>query len=334
MSPTELSSPRKRPTVAIVGAGLMGRWHAYYARRAGASVRAVCDLQHERAAALAGRFSGARAVDIDEAIDSADIVQVCLPPEIAFEIAGRVLRSGRHLLIEKPLAFDQQAARELYRLAGENNVLLTPVHQFPFQHGFRRLKATMGDLGAPVRADMMICSAGGDGLSADARRRLLLGILPHPLSVFRALFGVGALQADWKVTRFDADRLEMASEADGVSLRIDLDLRGRPACNRLSLRADGGSAYADFFHGFSWRETGTPSRRDKLLRPFAHAVVSASAAAGNLARRALHRQPAYPGLPELIQAFYSAWATAGPPPIPDDDVIAITRLMESTAKRA
>ena len=46
------------------------------------------------------------------------------------------------------------------------------------------------------------------------------------------------------------------------------------------------------------------SRGYKIARPFAVAAREFVGAAGNLAYRAWHRQPAYPGLAELVRAVY------------------------------
>ena len=45
-------------TVAIVGAGLMGHWHAHAARKNDAIITAVIDPNAEAANALVGRYGG------------------------------------------------------------------------------------------------------------------------------------------------------------------------------------------------------------------------------------------------------------------------------------
>jgi hypothetical protein len=48
------------------------------------------------------------------------------------------------------------------------------------------------------------------------------------------------------------------------------------------------------------------SRRTKITQPFIVAGKNFGSASINLARRALRREFAYPGLTELVQQFYSA----------------------------
>ena len=69
-----------RPRAAIVGAGLMGRWHARYAARAGAVVAAIVDPQTAAAVALHKRIAGTRVFATLEdclAARAADVVHVC-----------------------------------------------------------------------------------------------------------------------------------------------------------------------------------------------------------------------------------------------------------------
>ena len=46
---------------AIIGSGLMGRWHAQAVARTGNSLAAFADPELSRARGLAGRYPGARA---------------------------------------------------------------------------------------------------------------------------------------------------------------------------------------------------------------------------------------------------------------------------------
>ena len=51
---------------------------------------------------------------------------------------------------------------------------------------------------------------------------------------------------------------------------------------------------ANLFHGYATIERGTPSRLDKVGRPFVRASQELGAAMGNLAVRAAHSEHAYP----------------------------------------
>ena len=111
--------------VAIAGAGLMGRWHAHAAERAGGRVVAVVDRDRGRAQRLASRHRGARAFkDAEASFDIADVVHICTPTQTHVALAGAALAARRPVLVEKPLAPTAADTQELVRLAETHAVML------------------------------------------------------------------------------------------------------------------------------------------------------------------------------------------------------------------
>src|SRR5438067_781469 len=85
---------------AIVGAGLMGRWHARAARRAGGRLRYVVDRDLRRASALKGASHGARAVTtIGAALadPAVGIVHVCTPSGTHAAPVASAIEAGCHV---------------------------------------------------------------------------------------------------------------------------------------------------------------------------------------------------------------------------------------------
>ena len=162
--------------VAIVGAGLMGRWHARYARRAGADIAAIVDSDAEAARRLRARHPSAatfRDLTAMLAGDPPDIAHVCTPTGTHAEIARRLLSGGMHVLVEKPLAASVEETSDLMREADAHGVLVCPVYQFPFQRGFERARERLKSMGRPVRAEFIICSSGGERLSGGDRKSVV-----------------------------------------------------------------------------------------------------------------------------------------------------------------
>jgi predicted dehydrogenase len=162
--------------VGIIGLGFMGRAHlqAYRAaRRAGCPnrLRAVCDPDAER---LTGRTADAGNMPLwqgkDALFDSGttrtyeepaelfaqedlDLVSICSPTDTHVDLAIAALRSGRHVLVEKPLALRASEVERLLEVVGESDRLCMPAMCVRFWPGWRWLKECIesGELG-PVRS--------------------------------------------------------------------------------------------------------------------------------------------------------------------------------------
>jgi predicted dehydrogenase len=328
-------SGRGRPEVAIVGAGLVGRWHARYSRSAGGRVVAVVDADGARAETLARDFPGARVfADLDECLKAtpASVIHVCTDDDHAL-LADRVLAAGRHAVVEKPVSRGADEARHLVDMAIKLRLVLCPVHQYVFQRGFGRLLARRERLGEIVRIEGTVCTGVEDGLGPAERRDVLVATVPHFVSLFRALVGPVAA-VSWHVLAFSPDELALVTRAGTAQLSLFASLRGRPPRSELLVVGTERSARVDLLHGHCVWEAGGLSRAAKVAAPFRHAAVSLSMAAVNLAGRALRREPALPGLRALIAAAYRAVKQGGPPPVPPEEIVEAAELMERLLKSA
>lgn len=319
-----------RVRVAIVGAGLMGRWHARYAARAGAAVVAVIDPDPAAAARLAARSVAVAYPDLPTALAAGglDAVHLCTPLGTHRPLAEAALAAGCHVLCEKPLAATRVETEYLLAVARRHDRRVCAVHQFGFQWGVRRLRADLPRLGDLVEVSYTTCSAGGAGRPDEARRAVLLEILPHPVALFLGLLGPAAGRLDWQVDQATADDLALSARLADTRLRVAISLRGRPTRNELSVVGTRGTATADLFHGYRVFEPGGVGRLRKVLLPFARSARVLAAAGGNLLGRAARREPAYPGLRELIAAFHAAVAGRGPVPVGPDELLAVAALID------
>jgi predicted dehydrogenase len=304
--------------VAIVGAGLMGRWHARYAKAAGGRVVAIVDPDHARAQDLARDFRGALVFrDFDDClmVTTASVIHICTDVDHGV-LADRVLGAGRHVVVEKPVATSTEEARRLVDMAGKLRLVLCPVHQFGFQQGFGRMLAHRDQLGEIVRIEGAACTTEGEGLAAPVRRDRLVGIVPHFVSLFRALVG-SVSPVSWHVLASTSDDLSLVTRAGTTQLSLFASFRGRPPRYELLVVGTARSARLDLLHGHLRWETGG---------------LGLSMAALNLAGRALRREPAFPGLRALIGAAYRAVRNGGPPPVPPEEIVEAAELMERIAK--
>jgi predicted dehydrogenase len=100
--------------VAVVGTGYFGRFHAeHYARNKRAKLVAVVDTNEERARAVAAEFGAEPAFDYRSILGMVDAASVAVPTPLHYEIAGDLIHSGIHVLVEKPIADSVGSANAL-----------------------------------------------------------------------------------------------------------------------------------------------------------------------------------------------------------------------------
>jgi predicted dehydrogenase len=111
-------------TAAVIGVGFVGRAHVDALRRLGIPIRGILGSSKERGA------ESTQALGLEHAYASLDelaadpkvtSVHICTPNHVHFEQASKLLRAGKHVLCEKPLAMDSRESEMLVKLARETN---------------------------------------------------------------------------------------------------------------------------------------------------------------------------------------------------------------------
>lgn len=132
----------RRLKVGVVGGGVgTGHIEGYKALRRHYAVEAICDIDAERARALAKRYRIRHAVtDLDAllALDL-DVIDICTPSSLHFAQAKKALKAGRHVVVEKPVAASLAEADQLARLERRSAGRLCPIFQYRFADGFAQL---------------------------------------------------------------------------------------------------------------------------------------------------------------------------------------------------
>jgi len=107
---------------AIVGLGFVGRAHLEALRRLGIPVEGVLGSSPERGRAVRDSLGLPRAYQSLEelaAATSVEVVHLCTPNHLHFHEASQLLRAGKHVLCEKPLALDSRESAALVSLVKE-----------------------------------------------------------------------------------------------------------------------------------------------------------------------------------------------------------------------
>jgi len=111
-----------KPNAAVIGLGFVGRAHVESLRRLGIPVRGALGSSPETTAAACKSLNLERAyTSLDELAADAtvDVVHLCTPNHLHFDQAGRLLRTGKHVLCEKPLTMDSAESELLVALIRE-----------------------------------------------------------------------------------------------------------------------------------------------------------------------------------------------------------------------
>ncbi|HAE91864.1 Gfo/Idh/MocA family protein [Tissierella praeacuta] len=111
--------------VAIVGAGFIAGVHVEELLNLGHEVVVAIGTDISRAESFAKKWDIPRfSINFDDALASdIDVVHICTPPTLHYEMVKKVLNSGKHVVCEKPLCLDPNEAKELMELANEKGLV-------------------------------------------------------------------------------------------------------------------------------------------------------------------------------------------------------------------
>ena len=127
--------------VAVIGVGSLGQHHARnYRENPNCELIAVVDSDENRAKEIAKANKTNAVTDIDQILDDVDAVSVVVPTIYHFEIASKLLKQGKHVLVEKPITSTVEEAHQLVDIAHENNKILQVGHIERFNAPFLKIR--------------------------------------------------------------------------------------------------------------------------------------------------------------------------------------------------
>jgi predicted dehydrogenase len=141
---------------AVIGVGLIGEQHAAaHADYPRSALTLVCDANEERARAVAERFGCAFTTRMEDvAAADIDVVSVATPDFAHFAPVMAMLRTGKHVLVEKPLATDLAEAEQMVETARANGVHLAVNLGNRWNPNYLSMRAALraGEIGEPLMA--------------------------------------------------------------------------------------------------------------------------------------------------------------------------------------
>ena len=142
--------------VGLLGAGAWahGAHLPGYARDPRCKVVAIADPVREKADAFAREFGIPHVYDSHEALlahHGLDAVDVCTPSATHFALSWAALEAGKHVLCEKPVAYDYAETRRAAALAAAKGLKTKLGFTFRYSPGMRYMKALIdeGFIGEP-----------------------------------------------------------------------------------------------------------------------------------------------------------------------------------------
>ena len=132
---------------AIVGCGRIAQRHAEHIYTKGELV-AVCDLVKEKATELSNKYKAKSYFTIDDLLSqekNIDVVSICSPNGLHAEHAIKSLKSGFHVLCEKPMALTVYDCGEMIKAAEKTNRRLFAIKQNRFNPPVEAVKKILDE---------------------------------------------------------------------------------------------------------------------------------------------------------------------------------------------
>ncbi|MCK5241110.1 Gfo/Idh/MocA family oxidoreductase [bacterium] len=224
--------------VGIIGTGLQAnRRLPSIEQHISCKVDAITGLVSEEAKNIS-KIYGARYIMNWERLvtdDKLNIIVICTPPYVHFDIAKTALEAGKHVLCEKPLTMNSADAQKLVTIANKNNVLLkcgfNHRHHPAIQKAYQLV--SNGAIGKPITGRSLYGICGRQGCEQEWRSNpnyaaggqfMEQGI--HVIDLFRWFVGeFDSVSADIATHVFPIEPLEDTATAllhrrDGVTVTI------------------------------------------------------------------------------------------------------------------
>ena len=338
--------------VGIVGCGKVAEHHARFVGGLNnAHLVGVADVNEEAARLFAEKYGIANVKgSLLSLLDSVelDVLHVTTPPPYHYECAKTALDRGKHVLVEKPVAFTAEEVTDLYDRAAARSVLLCPdfIHLFhPRMQQLLRLIES-GKFGRAVHVESQLC-INLDEESTDFREseglhwghRLPGGLLRDYAShaLYLALYFAG-WPNDVQVARRSSGVLpqglvdHLAVQVDGANCTASVLLSCvlRPSALGIRVFCEKGTAEVNFN-----TQTILVNQQNSLPRMVTTATANfveswklSTSAVGNIVNYLRGKVVPYGGLQLLIPRFYDSIRNSTMPPVRRELATAVTLAEE------
>ena len=115
--------------IGVIGVGHLGQHHVkHYKTLDNVELIGVYDIDRERSSEISKKFDVKVFDDLNSIIEEVDALSIVTNTEHHYKIAGKCLKSKKHVFIEKPITAMIEEADKLLSMAEQNKVLIQVGH--------------------------------------------------------------------------------------------------------------------------------------------------------------------------------------------------------------
>jgi len=210
--------------VGVVGVGRMGEYHmGVLSDMAGVAEIVVADVNENRARLIGERFDVPWSTRYEDIIDKVDVVIIAVPTSQHHPVAKDCLGAGTHVLLEKPCSDDLDKARELFKIAEENRLVLHIGHIERFNGAVQELHKIVDD---PIFLESKRMGPFSNRIMDDG---VVLDMMIHDIDIILNL-------VNSKVARLNVMGLSVFSKIDDL-VNVQIEFENKCIANILASRA-------------------------------------------------------------------------------------------------
>jgi predicted dehydrogenase len=127
--------------IGVFGVGHLGKFHLNnWKEIEGVELVGFYEPADQTAIEVAEKYKLKRFTDADKLIDACDAIDIVAPTNHHFELCEKVIRKGKHVFVEKPLAHTIEEGRLLVNMAREADIKMQVGHVERFNPAYLAIK--------------------------------------------------------------------------------------------------------------------------------------------------------------------------------------------------
>jgi len=127
--------------IGVFGVGHLGKFHLNnWKEIEGVEIVGFYDPNNEAASEVAAKYNIKRFLQPEELVERIDAADIVAPTPFHFQLTEAVIRKGKHVFVEKPLANTLEEGKQLVNIAREANVKVQVGHVERFNPAYTAIK--------------------------------------------------------------------------------------------------------------------------------------------------------------------------------------------------